>query len=134
MSEFTGMPAASAEWIGAAIRAALPRDPGWHVSYRIARVSAPKAASDAGVQDYEWKIWHDDFDREGWPPGLTYYEAFADARGNLVLTYGNSDVGISNPTNTPQKALVLPLAYVERLLSRVLSDAGTYPPNRYGYS
>ncbi|MBL8662495.1 MAG: hypothetical protein JNM29_06685 [Candidatus Odyssella sp.] len=134
MTGFTEMDSAEVEWIGAAIQAALPHAPGWHVGFRIARVSAQKPAADASVQDYAWKIWHDDFDRDGWPPGLTYYEAFADARGNLVLTYGNSDIGVSNPTNTPQKALILPLAHVERLLSRVLSDAGTYPPNRYGYS
>jgi hypothetical protein len=134
MTEYTEVPASSAEWIDASIRAALPRDGGWHVSYRIARASAHKPARAATVQDYEWKIWHDDFDRDGWIPGLTYYTAFVDGRDNLVLTYANSDTGVSNPSNTPQTALLLPLENVVALLARVLSAVETYPPNRYGHS
>jgi len=134
MTEFTEMPAPNADWIGAAIRAALTDDPGWHVSYRLARTSAHKAADAAGSQDHEWKIWHDDFDRLGAGPGLTYYEAFLDGRGNLVFSYGNSDAGIANPANTPLHALLLPLRYLETLLARVLRDRETYPPNRYGLS
>ncbi len=136
MTEFTEVPATSADWIDAAIRAALPRDGGWHVSYRIARESAHKPAREATVQDYEWKIWHDDFDRDGWTPDLTYYIAFVDGRGNLALIYGNNDIGApsGNPLLVPQKALLLSLANVERLLAGVLHRRDDFPPNRYGYT
>lgn len=137
MTEYTEVPAASADWIDSAIRAALPRDAGWHVSYRIARASAHKPAREATVQDYEWKIWHDDFGRDGWTPGLTYYTAFVDGRGNLALTYGNNDIGATsgNPLFVPQKALLLSLASIERLLAGVLNNRrDEFPPNRYGYS
>lgn len=136
MDELNEIAPVGADWIDARIRAALPRDGGWHVSHRIAHASAHKPARAAAVQDYEWKIWHEDFDRDGWTPGLTYYAAFVDGRGNLALTYGNDDKGAAsgNPLLVPQRALLLPLANVERLLAGVLRRRDDFPPNRYGFS
>ena len=131
MTDFTELPAPTAERIGAAIRAALPADPGWHVSYRIVRESAHIAADEAGLSDYEWKIWHDDFDRLGTGPGLAYYEAFAAGRWHVAFTYGNTDHGVAN---RPIQAVLLPLTLLETLLAAVLRDRVRYPPNRYGYT
>ncbi len=121
----------TADWIETAIRAALPNEPGWHVSFRIARESADKAADEANLADYIWKIWHDDFDRLGAGPGLTYFEAFVAGRWHLAITFGNTDVGVAR---APLQSALLPFALLETLLAEMLRDLVRYPPNRYGYS